>query len=86
MIYVTHNTLGSLEKILLSGYLLPSIKTKNVKLFGHKKGSPYIYLSLLNTKSIENEKLDTPELILDTSFLIEQNACLNRHGWTGECD
>jgi hypothetical protein len=63
-------------KILSDGYLKSSNKTSNVRLFGRKEGSKYIYLRL-------NKINDYGNFILDEKLLLENNFYL-KTGWTGE--
>jgi hypothetical protein len=78
-----HNIWGSeqlktLHKILEDGFLKSSSKTKNVKLYGREKGSPYIFLSL----PIGKEVIMTT-LVLDEKLLLEHSFYLHT-GWSGE--
>ena len=45
------NVTDSLYKIIKSGYIKPSIKSKNIGLFGDKVGSKYIFLSYYSKKN-----------------------------------
>jgi hypothetical protein len=82
---VEHSIFGNnipktLYKILNDGFLKSSSKTKNVKLYGYKKGSPYVFLEL----AIDDTGLKTT-LILDEKLLLEHNFYLHI-GWSGEVD
>lgn len=75
--YLIHTTdENKLYKILLDGKLLSSRKTKNVRLYGHKEGSKYIYLRLGKKKDYANIYLD-PKLLLKNTFYLQI-------GWSGE--
>lgn len=75
--FLLHNTLSTDPlTILKSGKLLSSAKTKNVQLFGYKKGSPYIFLRL-------QRKLDGGTFYLDYKLLLETKFYLHL-GWKGE--
>jgi len=77
--FLLHNTLSSDPlTILKSGKLLPSAKTKNVQLFGHEHGSPYIFLRL-------QRKRDSGTFYLDYKLLLETKFYLHL-GWKGEPD
>lgn len=67
---------NNLVNILDDGYLKPSSKTKNVRMYGQKQGSKYIYLRL-------NKKNDIGNLYLDINFLLKCTFYLNI-GWKGE--
>ncbi len=75
-----NNQSKTLYKILNDGYLKSSSKTKNSKLYGHKKGSPYIFLKV---PTGVGDMLTT--LILDEKLLLEHNFYLHTE-WTGEVD
>jgi hypothetical protein len=47
-----NNQSKALYKILSDGFLKSSSKTKNSKLFGHEKGSPYIFIKIPSTDGI----------------------------------
>lgn len=76
--FLYHNIFGNkktLIKILESKYLLPSSITKNVNMFGHKTGSPYIFMMInnSNTKTNNNKIADlkfNPSLLLDNNFYL----------------
>lgn len=77
--FLLHSTLGTkTSKILKSGYLLPSAKTKNIQLFGDNNGagSPYIFLRL-------QRKGDVGTFYLDYKLLLEAKFYLHI-GWKGE--
>ncbi len=69
-----------LYKMLEDGFMKSSSKTKNVKLYGREKGSPYIFLRLQIGVGI----LATT-LILDEKLLLEHSFYIHP-GWTGEVD
>ena len=72
-----HTTFGTEPiKILKSGKLLSSAKTKNIKLFGRKKGSPFIFLRLQRKRDKATFHLDY-KLLLETKFYLHI-------GWRGE--
>jgi hypothetical protein len=73
-----NNQLNILYTILEDGFLKSSSKTKNIQLYGSKKGSPYIFLKLPIGK---NMILNT--LVLDEKLLLENNFYLHT-GWSGE--
>lgn len=64
---------GQLLDILKDKYLKSSKVTKNVRMFGHPRGSKYIYVRL-------GKKKDFATLYLDSELLLEQNFYLNI-GW-----
>ena len=75
--YLIHSTdENNLINILEDGYLKPSSKTKNIRMYGQKKGSKYIYLRL-------NKKNDIGNLYFDFKFLLTCTFYLNI-GWKGE--
>jgi len=75
--YLIHTTdEKSLYNILLDGKLRSSKETKNVRLFGYKEGSKYIYLRL-------GKKNDYANIYLDSKLLLE-NIFYLQLGWSGE--
>jgi hypothetical protein len=56
--------------ILNDSYLKSSSKTKNVRLFGHKEGSKYIYLRLGKRNDYGNFYLDY-RLLLENTFYLQ---------------
>ena len=72
-----NNQSKALYKILSDGFLKSSSKTKNSKLFGHEKGSPYIFIKIPSTDGIM-----ATTLILDEKLLLEHSFYLhtNRSG------
>jgi hypothetical protein len=85
MTNLAHSIFGNnqtkiLYKILDDGFLKSSSKTKNSKLYGNNKGSPYIFLKIpIGVGSMATT------LILDEKLLLEHNFYLH-NGWTGEVD
>ena len=75
-----NNPSKTLYKILNDEFLKSSSKTKNSKLYGHKKGTPYIFLKI----PIGVESPATT-LILDEKLLLEHSFYLHT-GWSGEVD
>ena len=67
---------NNLMNILEDGYLKSSSKTKNIRMYGRKEGSKYIYLRL-------NKKNDLGNLYIDFKLLLECTFYLNV-GWKGE--
>lgn len=63
-------------QILQDGSLKSSYQTGNIKMFGHKHGSKYIYLRLGKAKDFGN-------FVLDSNLLLENNFYL-KTGWSGE--
>jgi hypothetical protein len=61
-----------LYKILTDGFLKSSSKTKNVKLYGSEKGTPYIFVLIEKI-----ERLSGITLILDEKLLLEHNFYLH---------
>ena len=75
-----NNLATTLYKILNDGFLKSSSKTKNSKLFGDEKGSPYIFLKIpIGVGSMATT------LILDEKLLLEHNFYLHI-GWSGKVD
>lgn len=75
------NQAKTLYKILDDGFLKSSSKTKNSKLYGLEKGSPYIFIRI----PIEEEYSSATTLVLDEKLLLEHSFYLHT-GWTGEVD
>lgn len=74
-------------KILKSGKLLSSNKTKNVKLFGHEEGSKFIFLQM-DSKSFLPKGCPSPfysaqKIELSSDLLLESDFYLKR-GWSGD--
>ena len=63
-------------KILEDGKLKSSSQTKNIRMYGKKNGSKYIYLRL-------GKKKDYGNLVLDYKLLLENKFYL-QIGWSGE--
>ena len=75
--YLLHNTDETkIFEILSDGKLKSSSETKNVRMYGIKEGSKYIYLRL-------NQKNDSGNLYLDHKLLLETVFYLHTR-WYGE--
>jgi len=74
------NSVKQLYKILNDEFLKSSSKTKNVHLYGIKKGTPYIFLKIPSSSSFSGITL-----ILDEKLLLEHNFYLHI-GWKAEVD
>ncbi len=69
--YLIHTTdENNIYKILNDGTLKSSLKTKNVRLYGNKEGSKYIYLRLGKKNDYANIYLD-PKLLLENVFYLQ---------------
>ena len=75
-----NNQPKTLYKILSDGFLRSSSKTKNSKLFGHEKGSPYIFI-----KIPFDDGIMATTLILDEKLLLEHSFYLHTN-WSGKVD
>ena len=76
--YLVHWSTGNnLLKVLDDGYLKSSKTTKNVKLFGHKSGSKYIYLRLGRRNDNYGNLYFDKKLLLENIFYLQI-------GWNGE--
>ncbi len=73
--YLIHTTDENyIYNILNDGFLKSSNKTKNVRLFGKKEGSPYIYLRI-------GKRSDYANIYLDYKLLLE-NVFYLQTGWS----